>query len=186
MMEADLKLKHDKHWRYVNEHTGARQQFAISPIHNTVLEIVRMIAFPNFGFALAAQYWASANLSELERITSRLQHNYKRYGVGEGLDFKVVALGDNMSRLQVEDAAGDMSASSSRLFVFDYDTTLAPYGTLPIGPSLEVLNALGALASDQANLVQVISRCSKEVCSSYFDEADFLYQPLMRLFFQLR
>lgn len=114
-------------------------------------------------FLSAAQYWASANLSELERITSRLQHNFKCYGIGNDLDFRIVALGSGFSRLHVEETAKEMNAASSRLFIFDYDTTLTPYGTLPLGPSQQVLDALKSLAADPANLVQIISRRSKEV-----------------------
>jgi len=111
----------------------------------------------------AAQYWAKANLSELERITNKLNDELKCYGVGQGLDFRVVALSGGFSRLQVNEAVRDLHASTTRVIVLDYDGTLAPDGALPIDPTDEALSVLHTLSSDPANSVHMVSGRSREV-----------------------
>ena len=60
-------MRHEKHWRYVKEHSVA--------------------------------YWAASNFAELQRAC-RAHSTLRCYGLGFGLNFRVVALDPNFKKLQ--------------------------------------------------------------------------------------
>lgn len=113
-------------------------------------------------------YWAAANFLELQRCC-RSHATLRCYGLGFGLNFRVVALDPNFSKLQVERCAEMYHKSSKRLLLFDYEGTLVTSSpSFPTRPTLELQTALRTLAADPANTVYVVSGRVKSIMDEWF------------------
>lgn len=136
MPAHERAARHEKHWRYVREHT--------------------------------AGYWAASNFAELQRAC-RGHSQLRCYGLGFGLNFRIVALDPNFRKLPLERVASAFTRATRRALIFDYDGTLVPASsTFPCRPSEELLCALRALAADPANVVYIVSGRRRAMLDDWF------------------
>ncbi|KAK9076797.1 hypothetical protein SSX86_005131 [Deinandra increscens subsp. villosa] len=113
-------------------------------------------------------YWAKSFDQDLERACK--EHFHKRcWGVGFGLNFRVVALGPNFRKLSVEHIVSSYSKTSSRLILLDYDGTVTPRGLVDKKPSKEVIAILNNLSNDPKNVVFIVSGRGKDSLGPWFD-----------------
>ena len=84
-------------------------------------------------------YWAASNIAELQRATVK-SGNVRCYGLGFGLNFRVVTLDPNFRRLDNAVCAIDYARAKNRVILLDYDGTLVPSTTYDQPPSPELLN----------------------------------------------
>ncbi|CAI9293610.1 unnamed protein product [Lactuca saligna] len=113
-------------------------------------------------------YWARSFDQDLVRACK--EHFHKRcWGVGFGLQFRVVALGPTFRKLSVEHIVSAYKKTDSRLILVDYDGTLMPQGLIDKTPSKEVISILNALSSDPKNVVFIVSGRGKDSLSKWFD-----------------
>jgi trehalose 6-phosphate synthase/phosphatase len=136
MPAHERAARHEKHWRYVREHT--------------------------------AGFWAASNFAELQRAC-RGHASLRCYGLGFGLNFRIVALDPNFRKLPMERVQSAYTRAHRRLLVFDYDGTLvAASAAFPARPPPELVAALTALAADAANCVYIVSGRRKALLDDWF------------------
>jgi len=136
MTPAELGLRHEKHWKYVKEHTVA--------------------------------YWGQSNFGELQRVCASSTNRTRCYGLGFGLNFRVVALDHSFRKLVDQQVVQAYVAAPRRALLLDYDGTMAVQTSLPNLPSVEVLSVLQSLAADPANEVYIISGRGKRILTQWF------------------
>uniref|UniRef100_UPI001CB965B2 probable alpha,alpha-trehalose-phosphate synthase [UDP-forming] 11 n=1 Tax=Erigeron canadensis TaxID=72917 RepID=UPI001CB965B2 len=113
-------------------------------------------------------YWANSFDQDLERACK--EHFHKRcWGVGFGLNFRVVALGPNFRKLSVEHIVSSYNKTSSRLILLDYDGTVMSRCLIDKSPSKEVISILNNLSNDPKNVVFIVSGRGKDVLGPWFD-----------------
>ncbi|KAJ0800256.1 putative alpha,alpha-trehalose-phosphate synthase (UDP-forming), Trehalose-phosphatase [Helianthus annuus] len=113
-------------------------------------------------------YWAKSFDQDLERACK--EHFHKRcWGVGFGLNFRVVALGPNFRKLSVEHIVSSYNKTNSRLILLDYDGTVMPRGLVDKTPSKEVISILNNLSNDPKNVVFIVSGRGKDSLGPWFD-----------------
>ena len=65
-------------------------------------------------------YWAASNISDLQRMTEK-SVNKRCYGLGFGLNFRVVALDPNFRKLDIINCANAYQQGTRRVLLLDYD-----------------------------------------------------------------
>lgn len=136
MPAHERTARHEKHWRYVREHT--------------------------------AVFWAASNFSELQRAC-RNHAALRCYGLGFGLNFRIVALDPYFRRLPLDRVFSAYAAATRRALVFDFDGTLAPPApSFPTRPTAELLASLAALTADPANVVYIVSGRRRALLDDWF------------------
>ncbi|KAK6151504.1 hypothetical protein DH2020_014139 [Rehmannia glutinosa] len=106
-------------------------------------------------------YWAKSFDQDFERACS--QHYRKRcWGIGFGLNSRVVALGPNFRKLSVEHIVSAYKNTNSRLILLDYDGTMTPQDKVDKSPSVEVILVLNSLCNDPKNIVFIVSGRGKD------------------------
>lgn len=118
-------------------------------------------------------YWARSFDQDLQRACK--DHFMKRcWGIGFGLNFRVVALGPNFRKLSVEHIVSAYRRTSSRLILLDYDGTMMPNSSIVKTPSKEVIEILNRLCSDEKNVVFLVSGRGKDSLSKWFEACEKL------------
>ncbi|XP_020587956.1 alpha,alpha-trehalose-phosphate synthase [UDP-forming] 5-like [Phalaenopsis equestris] len=118
-------------------------------------------------------YWARSFDQDLQK--SCKDHFMKRcWGIGFGLNFRVVALGPNFRKLSVEHIVPAYRRTRSRLILLDYDGTMMPNSSIVKTPSKEVIEILNDLCSDEKNVVFLVSGRGKDSLSKWFDACEKL------------
>jgi trehalose 6-phosphate synthase/phosphatase len=115
-----------------------------------------------------AGYWAASNFAELQRAC-RGHSSLRCYGLGFGLNFRIVALAPNFRRLPTDRVLAAYTRATQRLLIFDYDGTLVPASSsFPNRPSTELLTALSVLASEPGNAVYIVSGRRRALLDDWF------------------
>jgi trehalose 6-phosphate synthase/phosphatase len=135
MSGREHEARHEKHWRYVNEH--------------------------HVGF------WAQSCLAELQRVTEKASSN-RCYGLGFGLNFRVVHLSSTFRKLDTSLVVSDYLKSKHRKLIIDYDGTLVPLASFAQPPSAHLLSLLTVLVNDEANEVCIVSGRERETLDKWF------------------
>ncbi|GFP89728.1 probable alpha alpha-trehalose-phosphate synthase [UDP-forming] 11 [Phtheirospermum japonicum] len=118
-------------------------------------------------------YWAKSFDQDLKRACS--EHYEKRcWGVGFGLNSRVVALGLNFRNLSVEHIVAAYKNTNSRLILLDYDGTMTPQDRVDKTPSPEVISVLNGLCNDPKNIVFIVSGRGKDSLGRWFDQCERL------------
>ncbi|PIN18212.1 Trehalose-6-phosphate synthase component TPS1 [Handroanthus impetiginosus] len=118
-------------------------------------------------------YWARSFDQDLARACS--EHYRKRcWGLGFGLNSRVVALGPNFRKLSVEHIVSAYNNTSSRLILLDYDGTMMPQDRVDKSPSQEVISVLSSLCNDPNNIVFIISGRGKDSLGKWFSQCERL------------
>ena len=116
-------------------------------------------------------YWAASNIAELQRATEK-SGNVRCYGLGFGLNFRVVTLDPNFRRLDNAVCAMDYAKAKSRVILLDYDGTLVPSTTYDQPPSPELLQYIRALTDDVNNaMVCIVSGRERATLDDWFASA---------------
>ncbi|XP_065016203.1 probable alpha,alpha-trehalose-phosphate synthase [UDP-forming] 9 [Musa acuminata AAA Group] len=112
-------------------------------------------------------YWAKSFDQDLQRACK--DHYLRRcWGMGFGMNFRVVALGPNFRKLSVEYIVSAYHRTNSRLILLDYDGTMMPPSSIDKKPSSEVISVLNGLCSDPKNIVFLVSGRGKDELSRWF------------------
>ncbi|KAL0404470.1 UNVERIFIED_CONTAM: putative alpha,alpha-trehalose-phosphate synthase [UDP-forming] 11 [Sesamum radiatum] len=118
-------------------------------------------------------YWAKSFDQDLERACA--EHYTKRcWGIGFGLNSRVVALGPNFRKLSVEHIVSAYNSTSSRLILLDYDGTMMPQDRVDKSPSPEVISVLNSLCNDPKNIVFIVSGRGKDSLGKWFSQCEKL------------
>ncbi|GFP95216.1 probable alpha alpha-trehalose-phosphate synthase [UDP-forming] 11 [Phtheirospermum japonicum] len=114
-------------------------------------------------------YWARSFDQDLERACA--DHYSKRcWGIGFGLNSRVVALDPNFRKLSVEHIVSVYNSTNSRLILLDYDGTMMPQDRVDKSPSPEVISVLNSLCNDPKNIVFIVSGRGKDSLGRWFDQ----------------
>jgi trehalose 6-phosphate synthase/phosphatase len=117
-------------------------------------------------------YWAASNISELQRATELDGKAPKCYGLGFGLNFRVVTLDPEFRRLDNMQCSLEYSQSTRRVLLLDYDGTLVQAATYDQPPSPELLDTIQTLANDPMNaMVCIVSGRCKGTLAKWFSDA---------------
>ncbi|EEF29201.1 trehalose-6-phosphate synthase, putative [Ricinus communis] len=118
-------------------------------------------------------YWARSFDQDLERACR--DHYSKRYwGVGLGLNFRIVALGPNFRKLAMEPIVKAYNKTSSRLILLDYDGTMKSQCSIDKAPRSDVISVLNCLCSDPKNVLFIVSGRGKDSLSNWFSPCERL------------
>ncbi|KAL2232759.1 probable alpha,alpha-trehalose-phosphate synthase [UDP-forming] 11 [Sesamum indicum] len=118
-------------------------------------------------------YWARSFDQDLERACA--EHYMKRcWGIGFGLNCRVVALGPNFRKLSVEHIVSAYKSTNSRLILLDYDGTMMPQDRVDKSPSPEVISVLNSLCNDPKNIVFIVSGRGKDSLGKWFSQCENL------------
>ncbi|KAL0340043.1 UNVERIFIED_CONTAM: putative alpha,alpha-trehalose-phosphate synthase [UDP-forming] 11 [Sesamum radiatum] len=118
-------------------------------------------------------YWARSFDQDLERACA--EHYMKRcWGIGFGLNSRVVALGPNFRKLSVEHIVSAYNSTNSRLILLDYDGTMMPQDRVDKSPSPEVISVLNSLCNDPKNIVFIVSGRGKGSLGKWFSQCEKL------------
>ncbi|EYU42464.1 hypothetical protein MIMGU_mgv1a001200mg [Erythranthe guttata] len=118
-------------------------------------------------------YWAKSFDQDLERACG--EHYSKRcWGIGFGLNSRVVALGPNFRKLSVEHIVSAYKETRSRLILLDYDGTMMPPDLVDKSPSGEVISLLNSLCNDPKNVVFIVSGRGKDSLGKWFSQCEKL------------
>ncbi|KAL2482834.1 hypothetical protein Fot_44278 [Forsythia ovata] len=118
-------------------------------------------------------YWARSFDQDLERACA--QYYQKRcWGIGFGLNSRVVALGPNFRKLSVEHIVSAYKNTSSRLILLDYDGTMMPQDLVNKSPCQEVISVLNGLCNDPMNVVFIVSGRGKDSLEKWFSPCERL------------
>jgi trehalose 6-phosphate synthase/phosphatase len=90
------------------------------------------------------------------------------WGIGFGLNFRVVALDPSFRRLSREHIISAYKRTGSRAFLLDYDGPIVSQASVNKTPSQQVLSVLNALCSDANNVAFIVSGRSREDLSRWF------------------
>ncbi|XP_075492185.1 putative alpha,alpha-trehalose-phosphate synthase [UDP-forming] 11 [Primulina tabacum] len=118
-------------------------------------------------------YWARSFNQDLERACS--EHYTKRcWGIGFGLNSRVVALGPNFRKLSVEHIVSAYNNTNSRLILLDYDGTMMPQDRVDKSPTSEVISVLNILSNDPKNVVFIVSGRGRDSLGKWFSQCERL------------
>ena len=112
-------------------------------------------------------FWAQSCLAELQRVTEKAQSN-KCYGLGFGLNFRVVHLSSTFRKLDTSAVVADYLKSSRRKIVVDYDGTLVQLASFAQPPTAHLLALLTTLVGDDANEVCIVSGRERKTLEKWF------------------
>ena len=116
-------------------------------------------------------YWAASNIAELQR-TTETTGDARCYGLGFGLNFRVVALDPNFRKLETANVTSEYAHSTKRILLLDYDGTLVPQASYNQPPCAELLESLRKLTEDKHNAaVCIVSGRQRATLDSWFAEA---------------
>jgi trehalose 6-phosphate synthase/phosphatase len=116
-------------------------------------------------------YWAASNIAELQRATEKTG-NARCYGLGFGLNFRVVALDPNFRKLETAQLAAEYASTTRRVLLLDYDGTLVPQASYDQPPSKELLSTLRRLTEDPNNAaVCIVSGRQRATLDDWFGDA---------------
>ena len=80
------------------------------------------------------------------------------YGLGFGLNFRVVALDPYFQKLLLDEhIVSSYKNAESRAIFLDYDGTMVPQGSINKAPNQDVLAVLDILCRDPCNMVFIVS-----------------------------
>lgn len=116
------------------------------------------------------EYWAASNIADLRRVTGDGRPAMQSYGIGFGMNFRVVSLDPDFKRLEVADVLPPYTAARRRLLIFNYVGSLASRTSMTALPSLAVLTLLRQLAADERNLVYIVSGSGKDDLLEWFGD----------------
>ncbi|KAG6491778.1 probable alpha,alpha-trehalose-phosphate synthase [UDP-forming] 9 [Zingiber officinale] len=112
-------------------------------------------------------YWARSFDQDLQRACR--EHFHRRcWGIGFGMNFRVVALSPNFRKLSVEHIVASYQRTNSRLILLDYDGTMIPQSSIDKKPSSEVISVINGLCDDPKNVVFLVSGRGKDELSKWF------------------
>jgi len=114
-----------------------------------------------------AQNWGLSFAKALERVSSTNLHQ-RCYGLGFGLNFRVVAMDPNFRKLETEVLCTKYAIAQNRLILLDYDGTLVPSMSIQTNPTREVLSVLDKLSKDPKNIVYIVSGRGRTVLHEWF------------------
>ncbi|KAG8372446.1 hypothetical protein BUALT_Bualt12G0067000 [Buddleja alternifolia] len=118
-------------------------------------------------------YWAKSFDQDLERACG--EHYRKRcWGIGFGLNSRVVALGPNFRKLSVEHIVSAYNNTNSRLILLDYDGTMMPQDRVDKSPCPEIISVLNSLCNDPKNIVFIVSGRGKDSLGKWFSQCERL------------
>jgi trehalose 6-phosphate synthase/phosphatase len=112
-------------------------------------------------------YWAQSCMAELQRVT-QLATSAKCYGLGFGLNFRVVALSSTFRKLDSSVVVSNYLKASKRKLIIDYDGTLVPLASFAQPPSAHLLSLLTVLVNDEANEVCIVSGRERKTLDKWF------------------
>lgn len=112
-------------------------------------------------------YWAQSFMGDLERACK--DHLKRRcWGIGFGLNFRVIALDPNFRKLLPEHIVSAYKRTKSRAILLDYDGTMMPETSINKTPSPEVISILNTLCGDPKNVVFIVSGRGRKELSAWF------------------
>lgn len=112
-------------------------------------------------------YWARSFIGDLERACK--DHLRRRcWGIGFGLNFRVVSLDPNFRKLSPEHITSAYKRTTSRVILLDYDGTMMPQTSIDKTPSPEVVTILNTLCNDPKNAVFIVSGRGRRELSGWF------------------
>lgn len=118
-------------------------------------------------------YWSKSFDQDLERACS--EHYRKRcWGIGFGLNSRVVALGPNFRKLSVQHVVSAYNNTNSRLILLDYDGTMTPQDKVDKSPSPQVISVLNNLCNDPKNIVFIVSGRGRDSLGKWFEQCESL------------
>ncbi|KAK4485544.1 hypothetical protein RD792_008187 [Penstemon davidsonii] len=118
-------------------------------------------------------YWSRSFDQDLERACA--EHYRKRcWGIGFGLNSRVVALGPNFRKLSVEHIVSAYNNTNSRLILLDYDGTMMSQDRVDKSPSPEVISVLNSLCNDPKNVVFIVSGRGRDSLAKWFSQCERL------------
>ncbi|GER27802.1 trehalose phosphate synthase [Striga asiatica] len=118
-------------------------------------------------------YWSRSFDQDFDRACA--EHCRKRcWGIGFGLNSRVVALGPNFRKLAVEHIVSCYRNTNSRLILLDYDGTMTPQDMVDKSPSDEVISVLKGLCGDPRNIVFIVSGRGKDSLGKWFGQCEGL------------
>ncbi|KAH6818563.1 trehalose phosphatase/synthase 11 [Perilla frutescens var. frutescens] len=118
-------------------------------------------------------YWARSFDQDLDRACA--DHYRKRcWGIGFGLNSRVVALGPNFRKLSVEHIVTAYNSTNRRLILLDYDGTMMPRDRVDKTPSPQVISVLNSLCNDPKNVVFIVSGRGKDPLGKWFSQCEKL------------
>ncbi|XP_075514555.1 putative alpha,alpha-trehalose-phosphate synthase [UDP-forming] 11 [Primulina tabacum] len=118
-------------------------------------------------------YWARSFDKDLEKACAE-QYNKRCWGIGFGLNSRVIALGPNFRKLSVEHIVAAYNSTKNRLILLDYDGTVMPQDRVDKTPSPEVISVLNDLCSDPKNMVFIVSGRGKDSLGKWFSQCERL------------
>ncbi|XP_073296572.1 probable alpha,alpha-trehalose-phosphate synthase [UDP-forming] 11 [Primulina huaijiensis] len=118
-------------------------------------------------------YWARSFDKDLEKACAE-QYNKRCWGIGFGLNSRVIALGQNFRKLSVELIVAAYNSMKNRLILLDYDGTVMPQDRVDKTPSPEVISVLNDLCSDPNNMVFIVSGRGKDSLGKWFSQCERL------------
>jgi trehalose 6-phosphate synthase/phosphatase len=106
-------------------------------------------------------YWSRSFVQDLERACK--DHLKKTcWSVGLGFGFRVVALDQHFTKLNVNTILMSYERARSRAIFLDYDGTLVPQASIDKGPGDEIVRIINTLCSDSSNIVFIVSGRSRD------------------------
>lgn len=118
-------------------------------------------------------YWAKSFNQDLMRACGD-PFSKRCWGVGFGLNFRLVALPPDFRKLSVDHIKSAYTNSNSRLILLDYDGTMTPQSSVDMAPTPEVVSLLNGLCSDPKNIVFIVSGRSRDTLSKWFASCEKL------------
>ncbi|CAA2945575.1 probable alpha,alpha-trehalose-phosphate synthase [UDP-forming] 11 [Olea europaea subsp. europaea] len=118
-------------------------------------------------------YWARSFDQDLERACAQYYEN-RCWGIGFGLNIRVVALGPHFRKLSVEHIVSAYKNTSSRLILLDYDGTMMPQDLIDKSPCRAVISVLNGLCNDPMNVVFIVSGRGKDSLEKWFSPCERL------------
>jgi trehalose 6-phosphate synthase/phosphatase len=119
------------------------------------------------------EHWARQLVNSLADVTESLPRK-RNYGLGFGLNFKVVSVSEKFKRLDHDDVARAFSncARAQRAVFLDYDGTLTSQRgcSMDIPPPAEAMNALRALTATADVTVCIVSGRDRGILDEWFHD----------------
>ncbi|KAL2939777.1 putative alpha alpha-trehalose-phosphate synthase [UDP-forming] 11 [Bienertia sinuspersici] len=114
-------------------------------------------------------YWAKSFDQDLVRACGD-PFSKRCWGVGFGLNFRLVALPPDFRKLSVDHIKAAYKNTNSRLILLDYDGTMTPQSSVDMAPTSEVLSLLNRLCDDPNNTVFIVSGRSRQTLSKWWSK----------------
>ena len=112
-------------------------------------------------------FWAKSCLSELQRTCARASSS-RSYGLGFGLNFRVVQLDSSFRKLDTNRCVGAYQKARKRKLFIDYDGTLVQLASFNQPPTSHLTSLLTSIAADKANTLCIVSGREKATLDEWF------------------